>query len=135
MAADGVERERGALVVHGADVAVRHQAQLHERLEAVADTEHQPVALLQKLANRLGHLGRAEERRDELRRAVRLVASREAAGNHDDLTAREWSASSRVLSATASGVRLFTTNTSATAPARSNARAESYSQLLPGTPG
>ena len=86
MTADVVERKRGAISVHRADVAIGNQPQLHQRLEAVADTEHQPVALLQKLANRLGHLGRAEERRDELRRAVRLVASREAAGNHDDLT-------------------------------------------------
>ena len=44
-------------------------------------------------------------------------------------------ASSCVLSATAAGVRLLTTNTSATAPTRSNARAVSYSQLLPGNTG
>ena len=85
MAADGVERERGALVVHGADVAVRHQAQLHERLEAVADAQHQAVAVEQQVAHGLGDLGGAEEGRDELRRTVGLVAAGEAAGQHDDL--------------------------------------------------
>ena len=40
-----------------------------------------------------------------------------------------------VLSATLSGVRLLMMIVSATAPACSNARAESYSQLLPGNTG
>ena len=44
-------------------------------------------------------------------------------------------ASSWLLSATAPGVRLLTTKTSATAPARSKARAVSYSQLVPGKTG
>ena len=39
------------------------------------------------------------------------------------------------LSETACGVRLFTTTVFATAPTRSNARAESYSQLVPGNTG
>ena len=43
--------------------------------------------------------------------------------------------SSAVLSATLSGVRLLMTNVSTTAPACSKARAESYSQLLPGNTG
>ena len=44
-------------------------------------------------------------------------------------------ASSAVLSATASGVRLLMTKTSASAPAARKARAESYSQLFPGNTG
>ena len=44
-------------------------------------------------------------------------------------------ASSWVLSATASGVRLLMTKTSALAPARSKACAVSYSQLVPGKTG
>ena len=40
-----------------------------------------------------------------------------------------------VLSATAEGVRLLMTSVSATAPACSNARAESYSQFVPGNTG
>ena len=51
MAADVVERERRAVVAHVADIAVRHQAQLDERLEAVADTEDQAV-MVQKMLNR-----------------------------------------------------------------------------------
>ena len=43
--------------------------------------------------------------------------------------------SASVLSATLSGDRLLMMNVSATAPACSNARAESYSQLLPGNTG
>ncbi len=62
-----------------------HQAQLDQRLEAVADAQHQAIAGLEQVADRLGDLGSAEERRDELGGAVGLVAAREAAGDHDDL--------------------------------------------------
>ena len=85
MTADVVEGEGGAVGIHRTDVAEGHQAQLHQGLEAVADAEHEAVARLQKVAHRLGHFGRAEKRRDELRGAVGLVAAGEAAGNHDDL--------------------------------------------------
>ncbi len=44
----------GQSVVHRADVAVGHQTQLDERLEAVADAQHQTVAVLQQVAHRLG---------------------------------------------------------------------------------
>ena len=85
MTTDGVERERGALLVHGADVAERHETQLHERLETVADAQHEAVAVLQQVAHRFGDGRSAEERRDELGRAVGLVAAGEPAGDHDDL--------------------------------------------------
>ena len=49
--------------------------------------------------------------------------------------ARMRRASSWVLSATASGVRLLITKVSASAPAARKARALSYSQLLPGNTG
>ena len=39
-------------VVH--DFAEGHQAQLDQRLEAVADAQHQAVALVQQLAHGLG---------------------------------------------------------------------------------
>ena len=83
--ADGVESQRGAGLVHGADVSVGHQAELDERLEAVADAQHEAVAGLQQVTNGLGDLGRAEECGDELGRAVGLVSAREAARQHDDL--------------------------------------------------
>ena len=43
------------------------------------------VAVLQQVAHGLGDLGGAEERGDELRGSVGLVAAGEAAGQHDDL--------------------------------------------------
>ncbi len=87
VAADLVERERGALVGHRHDVAVRHKTQLDEGLEAVADAEHEAIAVLEQIAHGLSDRGRAEERGDELRRTIRLVAARETAGDHDDLAA------------------------------------------------
>ena len=85
VAADGVERQRRAFGGHRHDVAVRHQAKLDERLEAVADAEHQAVAVVQQVAHGLGHGRGAEERGDELGGAVRFVAAGEAARDHDDL--------------------------------------------------
>ncbi len=85
VAADGVEGQRRSVGCGFHDVAVRHEAELDERLEAVADAQHEAVAGLQQLADRLGDLGRAEERGDELGGAVGLVAAGETARDHDDL--------------------------------------------------
>ena len=70
----------------GADIAVGHQTQLDEGLEAVADAQHQSVPVFQQLHGGVGHLGVAEEGGDELGGAVGLVAAGEAAGDEDDLT-------------------------------------------------
>ena len=86
--ADRVEGERGAVDVHGADVAEGHQAQLDEGLETVADAQDEAVAVLQQVAHRFSHFGGAEEGRDELGGAVGLVAARKAARNHEDLALR-----------------------------------------------
>ena len=56
-----------------------------EGLEAVADAQHQAIALLQQTAHRLGDFRVAEEGGNELCAAVRLVAAGEAAGQHHDL--------------------------------------------------
>ena len=85
MAADGVERQRGRIGRGVDDVTVGHQTELDQGLEAVADAQHQTIAGLEQVADGLGDLGGAEERRDELGGAVGLVAAREAAGDHDDL--------------------------------------------------
>ena len=85
MATDGVERQRGRIGRGVDDVAVGHQTELDQGLEAVADAQHQAVAGLEQVADCLGDLGSAEERRDELGGAIGLVAAREAAGDHDDL--------------------------------------------------
>ncbi len=89
MAANGVVGERGTGVVHGANVAEGHKTQLHQRLETIANAHHKAVTHLQQFAHSLGNLGRAEECRDELGRAVGLVAAREAARQHDYLAATD----------------------------------------------
>ena len=86
MAADGVERQCWAGVVHGSNIAVRNKAQLDKCLEAVTDAQHKAIALLQKLADSLGNLRCAEECADELSRSVWLVSAGETAWNHDNLT-------------------------------------------------
>ena len=85
VAANDVERQRRRACVRLADLAIRHQPQLDERLEAVADAAHQPVASLEQLHHALADGGVAEEGGDELAGAVRLVAAGETAGNKDDL--------------------------------------------------
>ena len=67
VATDGVERKRGSLGRCRNDVAIGNQAQLDKRLEAIANTQHQTIALLKKLTYRFGNGGRTEESRDELR--------------------------------------------------------------------
>ena len=58
-------------------------------MEAVADTEHQAVALLQQLVDAILDGGVAQERGDKLTRAVRLVAAGEAARKNDHLRAAD----------------------------------------------
>ena len=85
MAADDIvgECREGLVGIH--DPSVGHEAELDERLEAVADTEHQAVALLKQRRDLLLDRSAAEEGRNELGAAVGLVAAGEAAGDHDDL--------------------------------------------------
>ena len=85
VAADGVEGQGGGFFIRLGDPAVGHQAQLDERLEAVADAGHEAVALLQERLHRFLHRLAPEEGRDELARAVGLVAGGEAAGEEDHL--------------------------------------------------
>ena len=64
--ADGVEGQGGVAGGDGADIAVGHQTQLDQSLEAVADAQHQAIALLQQTAHSLGDRRVAEEGGDEL---------------------------------------------------------------------
>ncbi len=82
---DDVVAEGGAGVIHVPDLAERHQAQLDEGLEAVADAQHEAVPVLEQVVGGVGHLRVAEEGSDELAGAVGLVAAGEAAGQEDDL--------------------------------------------------
>ncbi len=85
VAADGVERQGRTLGGHRNDVAIRNETEFDESLKAVANAKHEAVALLEQLANSLGDGGIAEERGDELRGTIWLVAAGETSGNHDDV--------------------------------------------------
>ena len=86
MPADRVVRKRRRLPIERHDLAIGQETELDERLEAVADAEDQSLALLQKFHDRLSDARISERRRDELARAVRLVAARETARQHEDLS-------------------------------------------------
>ena len=81
VAVDVVEGQGGAVLIGVDDLAVGHQTQLDQRLEAVADTQHQTVAVVQMGGDLFLDLGVAEEGGDELGGAVGLVAAGEAAGD------------------------------------------------------
>ena len=68
--ADGVEGQGGVAGGDGADIAVGHQTQLDQSLEAVADAQHQAIALLQQTAHSLGDRRVAARRRRRSRRAA-----------------------------------------------------------------
>ena len=87
VAADQVEGQGRAAVVHVSDLAIGHQTQLDQRLEAVADAQHQAVAVFQQVMHRVLDAGIAEEGGDELAGALGLVAAGEAAGQNDHLGA------------------------------------------------
>ena len=90
VAADEVEGQRRVVAGHlVADLAVGHKAELDERLEAVADAEHQAVALAEQFMDGVLDARAAQEGGDELARAVRLVAAREAARDNDHLRAAD----------------------------------------------
>ena len=85
MTADRIIRKCRRVLILPCDLAVRNKPELDQCLEAVADTQSQTIPLVQKLFNSLTDLRIPESRRKELRGAVRLVAGRESAREHDDL--------------------------------------------------
>ena len=88
VATDQVEGQRRIVASHlVADLAVGHKPQLDERLEAVADTEHQTIALAEQFMNRVLDAGAAQERSDELARAIRLVTAGKTTRHNDHLSA------------------------------------------------
>ena len=83
--ADGVEGQSGRVCVTVGDLAVGHQAQLDQCLEAVADTAHQTVATFQQIGHLFLDRCAAEEGGNKLTGSVGLVAAGESAGHKDDL--------------------------------------------------
>ena len=57
MAADIVEGQRGTVLVHRPDLAVGHQSQLDQGLEAVADAQHQAIPVFEQVVDRVGEAG------------------------------------------------------------------------------
>ena len=49
---NGVVGQRGAACIGIDDLAVRNKAQLDQRLEAIADTTHQAITIIQELCDR-----------------------------------------------------------------------------------
>ncbi len=85
MPTDGVEGQCRTVHIRIPDLAVGHKSQLDERLEAVADTDHETVPLIQELHGLLAHCLVPEEGGNELSRAIRLITAGEAARNEDHL--------------------------------------------------
>ena len=85
MAADGVEGQRRGVWRQLCYLAVRQKTELHECLKTVADADDKTVSHLDEAHELFGNLGVAKHRRDELAGAVRLVAAREAARQHENL--------------------------------------------------
>ena len=85
MPADDIVSQRWALCIRIADFAVWDQAKLDERLEPVAYAAHQAIPLLQQFIHAFADARIAEESRDELSRAIRLIAAGKAARDKDDL--------------------------------------------------
>ena len=85
MASDRVEGQGRIVLGHRHDMPERHQTELDQRLEAVADAEHQAVAIIEEVTDGISDFGGAEECGDEFRRAIGLVATRESSGQHHDL--------------------------------------------------
>ena len=85
MAADGVERQGRRILLLTGQSSVRNQSKLNQCLEAVADTKDQTITVVQKVCDLLADLLIPEAGCKELRTAIRLISSREAAGEHDHL--------------------------------------------------
>ena len=85
VAADGVEGQGGAGLVGVDDLTVGDKTQLDERLETVADAQHQAVPVFQQVHGGVPHLRVAEKGGNEFGGAVRLIAAGEAAGDENDL--------------------------------------------------
>ena len=130
---DIIESECGAVVPHLPDLAIGHQAQLDERLESVADAQHQAIPLFEQIHHRPADFGIAEGGGDKLPEPSGSSPPK-AARDHDDL--RIVNLLHQQLDGLFNGSRrrLRMITVVAIPPARSKARAVSYSQLVPGTP-
>ena len=138
MAVDDVVGQGRAACIGGDDLTVWHQTQLDQSLEAVADTAHQTVAVLEQLHHRLGDCRVAEEGSDELcpshpaHRRRRSRPGWRRSGTLTDLLRRRRLADSSIC---CGGYSCGPRRSRPLRPAWSKALAASYSQLVPGNTG
>ena len=85
VAANGVVGQGGTIGVGVQDLTIGQETQLDEGLEAVANTQHQTVPLLQQRRDLFLNGGIAEKGGDEFGGAVRLIPAGEAAGEENHL--------------------------------------------------
>ena len=85
MTAQSIEGQGGIVLADIHNAAVGHQSQLDQRLETVADAQHQAIAVVQQVSHSVRNPGAAEHGGDKFTGTVRLVAAGEAAGKHNHL--------------------------------------------------
>ena len=85
MATDIVKGQSRRSAGHIANSAIGNKTQLNQSLEAIANTQHQAIAIFQQIADSFLNTRIAEHGSDKFTTAIRLVASAKAAGNHHDL--------------------------------------------------
>ena len=84
-----VKGEGRAVLRQRTNLSVRQQTQFDQRLESVADAEHQPVPFIEQLHDCFGQTRAMEQGRNELAGAVRFVAGAEPARQHQYLAATD----------------------------------------------
>ena len=75
VACDSVVCQCRAVLVSVDDLAVRHESELDESLESVADTAHESVPVVEEVCYSILDLSVAEECSDEFCRTIRLVSA------------------------------------------------------------
>ena len=85
MSAYAVVCQRRSVFFRFDDFSVRYQSQFDQRLESVADTQHQAVSLFQEFGNRVRNGRIPKYRRDKFCGTIRFISAAESPRNHDDL--------------------------------------------------
>ncbi len=85
MAVDGIIGQCRRILFLADNLPIRHQTELDHRLKSITNSKRQTVSFIQELVHSLFHLCILECCRKEFCTAVRFIARRKAAREHDDL--------------------------------------------------
>ena len=85
MTAERIEGERRCVIGERLEFAIRYEAELDQSLETVADAHGKTISDMKELVHGLHELLIPEYSGDKFAAAVRFIARREAAREHDDL--------------------------------------------------